>query len=398
MNIPDHISAERIIDVDIFTLPEPGNEFHSFLKRLHNENIPRLFWTPQNGGHWVATRSELIERIFEDSETFSSQIITVPKQLSPTPPVAPLQVDPPESQKFRALLAEVMSARMAKRVSEDARKLASDLIDGLIDKGRCEFVSEFARHIPASVFLNMCGLPMEDRDELVDIIDFQMHSDPSNKMKGLQQMFAYLSRHVHSRRETPKDDFISRLTQAKIDGELLSDYQLFGLLNVLFMGGQDSVASTLAICVRFLADNREHRQQLINQPKLIPRAVEELLRRFAFFTSARLVVKDVEIDSMLLKTGDMIAIPTALFGLDEQRYTDPLKVDFKRSGKSHCTFGRGAHHCPGAALARAELRVFIEVWLNRIPEFKVEDPSLIKLGQGQASTILRLPVSWPVSR
>lgn len=393
--VPAHVPRERVRDIDIYALDGAPDEHQRSLKVLHPADGARLYWTPRNGGHWVVTRSDLIERVLTDHTHFSSRYVTVPACHNPDPPIAPLQLDPPENGKYRALLAGAMSARAATGLGTSIAPLAQELAAGLRAHGRCEFIGQFARHLPIATFLHMCGLPAADRDRLVAIAALQLDPEvPAARAEGYRRMGQYLMQHIQARRAAPRDDLISELIAARIDGQPLGDYRLFGLINMLLIAGLDTVSSSLGAIARFLAGHPEHQAQLRANPKLIARAVEELLRRFPMFTAARVATRDALCEGAWIKAGDMVVAPTALYGLDDERFPDPLTVDFTRSGARHASFGLGAHQCPGATLARVELRVFLETWLTRMPPFALDPDGAVRLGAGPVASMLSLPLVW----
>jgi cytochrome P450 len=395
MQLPSHVPHERVCAVDIYAIDPTVQEHPLSIKAMQRAAPAALFWTPHNGGHWVAARSDLVELVLSDAERFSSRYVTVPKQMNPDPPVAPLQLDPPASQAYRALLAPVLSARASSAVAEHAHQLARQLVQRLQGRGRCEFMQDFARQLPIACFLRMCGLPDSDHALLSDIARRQLDSgDRPAQAQAFQQLGQYLMEHIKSRRANPGSDLISQLAAAEVAGHALDDYRLFGLINMLFVAGLDTVSSAMGAAARCLAQQPALRARLRAKPNLVPRAVEELLRRFPMFTAARVVRIDCALDGVLLKAGDMVVAPTALCGLDEQRFEHAEQVDVERKGIRHASFGAGAHQCPGATLARAELRVFIETWLEQIPDFSLDPELPVRLGPGPVASMLALPLVW----
>jgi cytochrome P450 len=147
---------------------------------------------------------------------------------------------------------------------------------------------------------------------------------------------------------------------------------------------------------RFLAENPAHRQRLIDDPSLIQPALEELLRRHSIPMVARTVTQDLILKDVVMKVGDRVILETCLHGIDEQAWPEPLKVDFDRKTASHMAFGRGIHKCPGANLARAELRIFLEEWLKRIPHFAIKPGEQVVTANGAVMGVTRLPLAWAI--
>jgi len=397
--VPENVPADRVLDFDIYGIDAPDAEYQVAVAKLQAPGIPEFFWTPRNGGHWVVTRGADIEAVLTDYAHFSSSTIVVPKQANGPPPLKPLQVDPPEHTKYRALLAGALSPKAVVPLGEGARRLAIQLIDGFVDRGECEFISAFAQHLPVAIFMSIVDLPESDRKVLTEIAHTVMRGESEEERHGaMMTLGGYGMQKVRERRANPGTDLISTLGLAKVDGELLDDFTLTGMLTLLLLAGLDTVASMLGFFANFLAAHEAHRRQLIEDPSLIPDAVEELLRRFPVATLGREVVTDFEFLGVTLRKGDMVVIPTALDGLDDRKYAAPLEVDFRRKRVPHATFGGGSHRCMGSMLARTELRVFLEEWLKRIPEFSVKPGARIEVRARTVATITSLPLVWAPRR
>ncbi len=391
---PSHVPDDRVVDFDIYNFSAPDGEYQLGLKAFA-DTAPAVVWTPHNGGHWMLTRADVIDRMLSQSENFSSNHITVPRQPEGMPKLMPLQIDPPDHKKYQLLIAHAMSPRAVMPLAERARTLAIELIDGFKDKGECEFVADFAQHLPIAIFMQLVDLPESDRPLLTGIAEIMLRSESvAERGQAAMQLAGYGMQKLGERRAEPGDDLISSLAQARIDGELLDDATLTGMIMLLLLAGLDTVASMLGFFARFLAEHPGHRRALIEQPALIPNALEELLRRFPIAVLAREVVRDVEIDGVTMKVGDMVAAPTPLAGLDARKFHDPETVDFNRARPMHATFGGGAHRCLGAMLARAELRVFLEEWLKRIPDFQVKPGAAIHVSARSVATLTSLPLVW----
>ena len=394
---PPHVPADRVAMFDIYDFSAPEGEYQLGLKSFA-DTAPAVVWTPYHGGHWLLTRADVIDRMLVEHENFSSNHITVPRQPEGTPKLMPLQIDPPDHKKYQLLIAHAMSPRAVMPLAERARSLAITLIDGFKDRGECEFVADFAQHLPIAIFMQLVDLPESDRPFLTGIAETMLRSESAEaRGQAAMQIAGYGLEKLHARRAAPGSDLISALAQARIDGELLDDTTLAGMITLLLLAGLDTVASMLGFFARFLADHPAHRRDLLAKPELIPNAVEELLRRFPVAVLSREIVRDVEVDGVMLKAGEMVMAPTPLSGLDGQKFHDPETVDFGRPRPMHATFGGGAHRCLGAMLARAELRVFLEEWLKRIPDFSVKPGAEIRVSARSVATLTSLPLVWPTA-
>jgi cytochrome P450 len=288
-----------------------------------------------------------------------------------------------------------LSPKAVNSLSVGARELAVKLIDEMFEHGECDFVADFAQQMPIAIFMAMVDLPLEDRPSLLRISDAIVRpATAEERVQGFADLQAYIRQKVAERRAVPGTDLISHLVQAKVDGQPLDDESLVGMLVLVLLAGLDTVASMLTNFAKFLADNPAHRRQLIENPALVVNAVEELLRRYAIVNLGREVAVDTEVGGVLMKAGEMVSCPTPLSNLDGAKYADPLSVDFTRKIPAHATFGGGTHRCMGAMLARTELKIFIEEWLKRIPDFEVKPGVAIEATTDVTSVIPSLPLQW----
>ncbi len=397
-DVPAHVPAHLIADYDTFHVDAPDGDFAGAMVRLRGSGVPELFWTQRNGGHWVATSGVHIRQILEDAEVFSSQAMRVPKQANSLVPIIPLMIDPPDHAHYRRLLMRAMTPTAVKSLAARARTLSIDLIEELEPHGACEFVTDFAQQMPIAVFMSMLDLPAQDRPIIMAIVDRIIRPDvPETRHRGFADLADYTMAKVRERRAAPAGDLVSDLAKASIDGRPLRDDELQGLMSVLMLAGLDTVASMLTFITRFLALNPAHRQDLRNRPEVMTTAIEEFLRRMAMVNLTREVAHDTMLGGVLLKAGDLIVAPTALGNFPEDGpgdNSDWLAVDFDRPRIVHATFGAGAHYCMGSSLARAEIRIFLEEWLARIPNFAIAKGASLEVKVGAAAMMPSLPLVW----
>ena len=393
--VPAHVPAELVFDFDIYNPPGAETDFHLALKRLHEENYPDIFWSTANGGHWIAIRGEDIHKIFADYPHFSNTKLTVPVSSAPPFPLYPIFADPPEHGVYRALLNPSFSPKAVAGLEARARALAIELLEKLKPRGRCDFVVDFAQHLPIEVFMTIVDVPATDRRDLLEWADGMVRpKKPEDVHTTIKKIFEYAAARIAERRAKPGEDLISKLTRAEVKGRLLTDQEIVGMVSLVLIGGMDTVVTAMSFSALFLARSPAHRKQLIDNPALIPKAVDELLRRFPIVNQGRCVAQDLVYKGVALKAGDMIVLPTTLHGLDERVFPNPLTVDFNRPTPIHSTFGNGPHRCPGSNLGRTEIKVFIEEWLRRIPNFHLQPGQKISMRSGVNGTVYGLPLAW----
>lgn len=396
--IPSHVPSELVFDFDVYNPPGAREDYQLALKQLHYQSCPEIFWTPRNGGHWVATRGEDIYAIFADYEHFSNHVLTVPKSRQGPIPLYPIFADPPEHTAYRALINPTFSPKGVAALEAKARELAIRLIEELKPRGGCEFVTDFAQHLPIEIFMMIVDVPAEDRNQLLEWADGMVRPERHEDVhQTIRHIFAYSAAKIAERRARPGEDLISRLTRSEVNGRPLTDDEIVGMVSLVLIGGMDTVASAMSFAAHFLARSPQHRRQLIEHPELIPKAVDELLRRFPIVNQGRCVKQDFVYKGIRMKEGDMIVMPTTLHGLDERKFPNPLDVDFTRPTPIHSTFGNGPHRCPGSNLGRTELKVFLQEWLKRIPDFEVEPGGKVGMSSGVNGTIYELPLVWSAS-
>ena len=392
--IPPHVPPERIVDHDVFTVDAPDGDFAAAMVRLRDSGVPRLFWTPRNGGHWVATDGALIRTILEDPTRFSSRAMRVPKAANPDPPMMPLMTDPPDLVQVRRLLAPAFTPAEVRRLEHRAREVCIALIEELEPRGACEFVGEFARHMPIVIFMSMLDLPTSDRAVILGIVDRIVRPDvPETRMRGFAELADYCFARIAERRAQPGDDLLTQLATASFQGRPLSNAEIQGLTTTLMLGGLDTVAAMLTFIARFLAESPRHRAELRARPEVMTEAIEEFLRRMAMANLTRELAVDTELAGVSLKSGDLVLVPTPLCSFPEDG-GDWLEVDFDRKRLMHVTFGAGPHYCLGSMLARAEIRIFLEEWLARIPDFAIAPGARLEVKVGAAACIPSLPLVW----
>lgn len=392
-SIPAHVPTKLVVDFDYYDQPGGHVDPHRTWKRLHEG--PDLFYTPRYGGHWVATRYATLKAIIDDPVRYSSWRNAIPDYPRPFR-LAPIETDPPQHERYKQLLVPTFAPSTIRDFEARARALTVELIEGFVGNGACEFVSEFALKMPIGIFMGITGLPEQDRLMLLGWVEDKVRNpDEAVQQAAGQALIDYARDLVRIRRAQPGSDLFSKIATVEYDGERLCEDDVTGFFFLLLAAGLDTVSSSLGFVARFLADNPAHRHQLQQDPAVIPRAIEELLRRFGVSSPARIVATDLVIDGVTMKRGDMVLLPVTLGGLDERRFEDPLSVDFARSdAHQHLTFGSGIHRCLGSFLARTEIRVFLEEWLRRIPDFRVKPGETVITSTGVVNGTTHLPLSW----
>ncbi|ATE66318.1 cytochrome P450 [Rhizorhabdus dicambivorans] len=381
-------------DFDMFALKVPDGDAQIVWTEVRDTHPP-IFWTNQNGGHWVFTRADDIEAAQKDHEHFSMREGAIPKGRRgiPSPPI---DVDPPRHFAYRAVLSPAFSPKAVAALETVTRSVLLEAIDKVIDKGECEFVSEIAHVLPITVFLKMMGLPLEDAKVLLPLSHQNTQAKELVDTQAARAgMVRYIIDKIEDRRASPGSDVLSHVVHSKVDGQPIAEQDLLGMCALLLAGGLDTVASMLGFFARFLALNPGHREDLVANPDRIPKAIDELIRRHGVANTARIMTADYNYKGVLLRKDDMVLVPNCLHGLDPQQVNMPLEVDFDRPPPiPSAAFGNGPHRCPGIALARMEMKVFLQEWLKRIPEFRIKSGTTPVATIGATNSMQELWLSW----
>lgn len=391
---PGHVPPELIFDVDLFDLPGAKDGPHAAWKKVQQEKPP-LFWTPRNGGYWMAVGAKEILEIQNDAETYSMRAMLIPRNPRPYP-APPIDMDPPEHGKWRILISPAFSPKAIAAAEDMVRKFAVELIDGFKRDGECEFVTAFTATLPIVVFLTMMDLPIEDRHQLLPLAnDIVRSPEPSKIHEARLGIKRYAEQAVADRRARPRADLITKFLTAKIDGQPIPDEMLVGMLALILSGGLDTVKNLLGFACLSLARRPDLQQRLHDDPAIIPAAVEELCRRHGVSHTARLVTRDTVLSGVQLKEDDQIQQFSYLVGLADETVPNPMEIDFDRPMPiPHATFGNGPHRCPGSILAKKELTVWLQEWFPRIPRFAVKPGTIPQQNSGSVQVMSELWLSW----
>jgi cytochrome P450 len=389
--VPD-IASDLVVEFDFFSVPAIDGDLHRGWKRLHDG--PDIFYTPLNGGHWVFTRAADISAAWLAHDRYSNRGVAMSREEREMS-LYPGEADPPAHAGYRSLLQPYFSQKAVYALEERMRGLTRSLIAEFIDRGECEFVSDMARRMPIYTFLTMMKLPLEHAKDLLPAADLlSRDSDPDAFLRAMQLMMGYLHARIAEREANPGDDFISHMLASQIDGRPTTQHEILSMTANVMFGGLDTVVSSMGFFMNFLARNPGHCRQLQESPALIPEAVEELLRRLSIANFGRMVVGDFDYKGFPMRDGDLVLLPAALYNLDDRKYPDPMTVDFLRPNKLHMGFGTGIHRCLGAQLARVELRVLLQEWLPKIPEFAIADEAGVVVKSGRINAVKELPLCW----
>ncbi|WP_088344246.1 MULTISPECIES: cytochrome P450 [Rhodomicrobium] len=347
-------------------------------------------------GAYLPTRYEDVKAIAYDTEHFSSRRVVVREFRAETIiPAPPITSDPPRHKALKQILLPPFLPEEIARIEPKARAICNELIDGFIADGHCDAAQRYTRHIPVRVIAHMLGVPEEDGDLYIrwihEILELGI-TDDAIMWRAFGEMTEYFIAEIAKRKGAPRDDLITRVMGARIDGETIPEELGIGMLRLLLIAGIDTTWSGIGAALWHLARTPEDARRLIAEPELMPTAIEEFLRAFAPVTMAREVMKDTEINGCPIKAGNMVLLSFPAANRDPAMFADADKVLIDRKENRHAAFGLGIHRCVGSNLARMEMTVAVEEWLKRIPQFRLDAGKAVAWSEGTVRGPRALPV------
>jgi cytochrome P450 len=356
--------------------------------------------TDRFGGGWLPTRYEDVAAIAYDTERFSSRSIIMgnfrpPREVAPIGGSPPISSDPPFHHDARKLLLPAFTKTAVTRQEPATRAFCHSLIDAFQGRDVVDAAHEYAQHIPMRVIADMLGFPPEDGPQFREFVENTLEGvnlPPDERIARMTKLFDYLLAQVHDHLDNPREDLTTYLINAELYGRKLEADHVAGTMALLLIAGIDTTWSAIGASLWHLAENPEDRRRLVADPGLLPTAMEEFLRAYAPVTMARLVKEAMHWHGADMKADDWILLSFPAANRDPAQFDRAGEVVIDREINRHAAFGLGIHRCVGSHLARMELRVALEVWLERIPEFSLADPAAVKWSAGQ----IRGPRSLPL--
>jgi cytochrome P450 len=351
----------------------------------------------------VISRYEDVMWALRHPEIFSSAM-DLQVALGTERPMIPQQIDPPAQTKYRKILDPRFSKKRMMELAPKVRADANALIDRVIDDGECEFDQAFAIPLPCNAFLHLMGLPGEELDNFLRMKDgiIRPHTltDDMEKVQEIRldtgkSIYAYFEGLIAERRADPRDDLMTYLTETELEGVKLSHNEILDICFLLLLAGLDTVTATLGCNIAYLAENPAQRRLLVENESLMDGAVEELLRWETPVTGVPRVLKeDVTLHGVEMKQGELVTLLLGASNTDDEEFGDAEDVNFARERNRHIAFGGGAHRCLGSHLARMELRVALEEWHKRIPDYAIKPGETPTYSAG-IREVQYLPLVWP---
>jgi len=298
----------------------------------------------------------------------------------------PISSDPPFHHDARKLLLPAFTKTAVARQEPATREFCQSLIDTFSGSDVVDAAHDYAQHIPMRVIADMLGFPPEDGPQFREFVENTLEGvnlPPDERIARMTKLFDYLLAQVHDHLDNPREDLTTYLINAELYGRKLEADHVAGTMALLLIAGIDTTWSAIGASLWHLAGNPEDRWRLVADPGLLPTAMEEFLRAYAPVTMARLVKQDMRWHGADMKADDWILLSFPAANRDPAQFERAREVVIDREINRHAAFGLGIHRCVGSHLARMELRVALEVWLERIPEFSLADAAAVTWSAGQ---------------
>jgi cytochrome P450 len=385
---------------------EYAEDFSAAYRRTR-ERCP-IAWSDAYGGFWVVSRYDDVARVARDDVTFSSRHdlpndgtsytgITIPAVPNRS---TPIEMDPPDFPKYRRILNPPFAPAAIEQLKPRMLAFTDWCLDQCIERGQIDFVVDLANPVPAMATLAFLGLPVEEWDQFATPYHNVVACPPGTEgwrdaVEGIMAGLAKVAAVIPERRRAPRDDLLSRLTQADIDGELLSDDTIVEISNLVLGGGVDTTTGLIGHAITYLNDHKDLRPRLLDQEGALPLLCEELLRHHSPTQAlARTATTDVEIGGQMIRAGERVLICWAGANHDDTVFDQPDEVVVDRFPNRHAAFGLGAHRCLGSNFTRAEFAIVIEQVLRRMPDYQLTDGAVRYESIGVVNGWHRLPAQF----
>jgi cytochrome P450 len=396
IDIPPHVPGECVWDRDFAAFLHEGDDPYLAAARLHDG--PGVIWVP-TGAHgrptWIFTRHALIEEGFADWEAFSSKRGANAAVMDSSWLLLPVESDRPEHRQYRNVLNPLFTPSAIKGRASAVQELCDRLIDAFIERGRCEFATEFANILPNAIVISLLGLPAGSLPQFLAWEDDLIHGTPAAAYAAGQAVTDYLKRHIAHLQARPEaaTDVMRAILSGRMADRPLTEAEILGFVYLLFVAGLDTVTSTLGWIMRHLASDQALQARLRENPRDIPAAIEEFGRAFGVSAPSRIVARDMTFRGVPMKAGESVLLPTYLAGRDPRAWRDPHVIDIDRHPR-HVTFGVGPHVCLGVHLAKREMKVMLETFLARMRNIRRPADGRYEYYTTNTVGIDRLDLEW----
>jgi cytochrome P450 len=398
-DIPSHVPDKLVVTLPLYARKVVYDcPQDTLIPEMHATLPPISYATnifPGDQPGWLLTRFEDTQAILRDADNFTKNGMgRWAQNIGESWLVLPTEADPPVHSEYRKVMNPSFSPQKMLAQKGQLQERARALLADFKETGECDFVKQFSEKFPVNIVLDLLGLPQERmwqfliwEKEMLHTNDLQVRGNAVKNVKN------FLLEEIRSRRENPRDDYITRVLSYRFEDRPWSDDEVFGHCFNLYIGGLDTVTSVLGMLFNYLAVHPELQAQLRGNPNLIVLAVEEMLRCFAPVTAFRIATKELTIHGQKIMPGEYVSMSTPVVSRDPTFYTAPQEFRMERR-EARVVLGGGIHKCLGMHLARLELQTAVEEFLSALPEFRIKDGFKVPYFVGNILHIPDLQLQW----
>lgn len=399
------LDPKWIRDVDLDGDPAIQADHFAYFDAIRDAGSGMQFSTVggANRGYWHVEGYDHARAIMRATDQFSTRVVQAASNLEdPEGVLIPKQLDPPEHGKYRRIIDRFLAPGRVEELTPRIRQVCAEVIDEAVaGSPEIDFAIQVAQRFPNMLFAELLGIPPNQLAEYLEASHVVTHADRSaedaeqTRIDAAKQIHRQLRQLLQERRKKPENDLISFLLAAEVDGRPLTDAELLNTSYFLVLAGLDTIASTCAFMIRHLGEHPEHRDALVDDPTLVPMAVEELIRFYSVAGTSRVALPAIGDKGVLgcpVHSDDRILIALWAANRDPKAFPDADKVILDRFPNRHLAFGVGIHRCPGSHLAREELAIFLEEWHRRVPEYHVPAGAEMRRTVSELAVLTTLPL------
>lgn len=394
---PPHVPAELAWD---HSLAEFNSQLDDpFIAASRLLDGPPVFWARdavQGRPGWVIARHALLKEAFIDWEHFSSEGgMDLTMMLGVDWKLNPVNVDPPMHTIYRKVLTPFFTPKAVGHMEEAVRATCDELIARFEDKGGCDFVEDFAIPYPSLIFLRLMGMPLDMVNQFFTWEQNLLRGTTMEaRLTAAREILEYLKIHLEQQKKQPATPLMENIMNARIeDGRPLNDGEILGMFYTFYVGGLDTVYATVSWSMRYIATHPEFQQFLRDNPDKLNKTVDEMLRMFSVVSTQRRVTRDFTFHGVEMKENDLVVMPIFIACRDPEAYPNPHEADLERK-ESMLAFASGPHLCLGMHLARREIRIALESFLNRFGDIHIPEGQSYRYHAGSTFNVDSLPLEW----
>lgn len=397
--LPAHVPADLVVTLPLFARKVVKDcPQETLIPEMHRTLGPISYVTnifPGDQPGWLLTGYDDVMAMLRNADDFTKNGMGKWSQgIGENWLVIPTEADPPIHTAYRKALNPSFAPQKMAAMKDQLRERATALIDKFKDRGHCDFVNEFSERYPIYIVLDLLGLPQDRMDEFLRWEKDMLHTnDMKVRSDATRAATDYLRAEIQSRRENPREDYISGVLKLEVEGRPWTEDEVLGHCFNLFIGGLDTVTSMLGNIFAWLARNPDRQQELRDDPSKIVLAVEEFLRSFGVVTAFRIATKEIEMHGQKIMPGEYVSVCTPVANNDPATFDNPIEIRFDRKAP-HIALGGGIHKCLGMHLARFELQTALEEFLKAIPTFRFKDGFEVGYFVGNIIFVPDLQLQW----